>query len=221
MKFTVITLFPEFIENLESYSIIGRAIKEKKIELVTLNLRDFGRGNYHQVDDKPYGGGVGMLMRVDIVHKAIQAAKKKAHKNHKVILLSPEGKQFTQKTVESYAKIDEIIIICGHYEGFDQRIKNFVDEVVAVGQYVLSGGEIAAMAIVDSVSRQIEGVLGKDESKDMETFSSVDNKRIIEYPQFTRPEEYLGLRVPKILLEGNHLEIQKWREKNTKNTSLD
>jgi tRNA (guanine37-N1)-methyltransferase len=219
MQFTVITLFPEFVENIKNYSIIGRAIKEKKIDIKTINLRDFGIGRYKQVDDKPYGGGPGMLLRVDIMSAAIKSAKKLAPKA-KVVLLSPEGKTFNQKTAFKYAKSKNIILVCGHYEGFDERVKKYVDEVVSVGNYILSGGELPAMAIIDSISRLIPGVLGNSESLKNESFSSADNCKLaadnsFDFPQYTRPEVYKGEKVPEVLISGNHKEIEKWRHNMT------
>lgn len=215
MKFKVITLFPDFIRTLGQYSIIGRAIKNKKIKLETFDLRDFGLGSYKQVDDKPYGGGVGMLLRVDVAHNAIKKAKV-GSKTTKVIMLSPDGERFTQKLAEQLAKEKEIILLCGHYEGFDKRIENYIDMKISVGDYVLSGGEIASMTIIDAVSRQIDGVLGKTASKDIETFSIVDGKMISEYPQFTRPEIYDQNRVPEELLCGNPEKVSKWQKEHTK-----
>lgn len=207
MKFTIITLFPEFIQNLESYSVIGRAIRDEKIELEVINLRDFGIGSYKQVDDKPYGGGAGMLFRVDVVSRAIKFAKDKALKKNKVILLCPAGEVFTQKKAQAFKDTKELIIVCGHYEGFDRRIYNYVDEVISIGEYVLSGGEIAAMAIVDSVARLNEGVLGNADSLTEETFLSDK-----EYPQYTRPEEFEGKKVPDVLLSGDPKKISAWQK---------
>lgn len=207
MKFTIITLFPEFIQNLESYSVIGRAIRDEKIEFEVINLRDFGIGSYKQVDDKPYGGGAGMLFRVDVVSRAIKFAKDKALKKNKVILLCPAGEVFTQKKAQAFKDTKELIIVCGHYEGFDRRIYNYVDEVISIGEYVLSGGEIAAMAIVDSVARLNEGVLGNADSLTEETFLSDK-----EYPQYTRPEEFEGKKVPDVLLSGDPKKISAWQK---------
>lgn len=216
MKFTIITLFPDFIKSLEQYSIIGRAQKNKKIEISIINLREFGIGPHKQVDDKPYGGGVGMLLKVDVVSRAIKYARENAEDKHIVVMLSPEGKSYSQETVEKYTNFDEIIILCGHYEGFDARIADLVDQVVSIGPYVLTGGEIPAMAIVDSVSRHIGGVLGKDHSSETESFSLSEGKRIIEYPQYTRPEEFNGKKVPEILLSGDHKKISAWQESKKK-----
>ena len=210
MQFTIITLFPEFVENLKEYSIIGRAIKDKKIKLYSINLRDFGIGKHKQVDDKPYGGGPGMLLRADVMSAAIKKAKKGAPKT-KIILLSPEGEKFDQKMAASFVGQD-IILVCGHYEGFDERIKTLVDQVVSVGDYILSGGEIPAMVIVEAVSRLIPNVLGNSKSLDSESFST---EAPFDFPQYTRPEEFEGQNVPEILLSGNHNEIKKWREDKT------
>ncbi|MDH4358640.1 MAG: tRNA (guanosine(37)-N1)-methyltransferase TrmD [Candidatus Berkelbacteria bacterium] len=221
MKFKVITLFPEFIKRLEGYSIIGRAVKNKKIKIEAINLRDFGIGSYKQVDDKPYGGGLGMLLRVDVVGPAIESARKKTVKRSRVILLSPEGKKFNQESAEKFSSLDELTIVCGHYEGFDERIKEYTDEVVSIGDYILSGGEIPAMSIIDSVSRLIPGVLGKDMSSKTESFSKLEGKRIVESPQYTRPEEFKGKTVPKILLSGDHKKIEAWQKLNQREVLLD
>lgn len=219
MKFTIITLFPEFISNLEDYSIIGRAIKDKKIELNIINLRDFGLGSYKQVDDKPYGGGAGMLFRVDVLSRVISFAKKKAKKKHRVIILCPTGEKFRQKLASDYSKLDELILVCGHYEGFDHRIYQYADEIISVGDYVLSGGEIGAMAIIDSVSRLKSGVLGNPNSLNDESFnadSSDQSKTITEYPQYTRPEEFENQKVPEVLLSGDPKKIALWQKQQVK-----
>lgn len=213
MKFTVITLFEDTIQSLKQYSIIGKAIKDERITLKTINIRDFGLGSYRQVDDRPYGGGVGMLFRVDVISKAIKAAKSEAETNHKVILLCPTGEKFNQKKVLEYKDLDELIIVCGHYEGFDRRIYEYVDETVSVGDYVLSGGEIAAMAIIDSVSRYVDGVLGNKKSLDEESFSQNEGSPL-EYLQYTRPEEFEGKKVPAELLSGDPKKITEWQRNN-------
>ena len=220
MKFVVITLFPDFVKSLEQYSIIGRAIKDKKIKLQVINLRDFGIGKYKQVDDKPYGGGPGMLLRVDVMAKAIGQAKKTAPKS-KVVLLSPEGNKFDQAKAKSYAENKNLIIVCGHYEGFDERIKSYADEVVSLGDYVVSGGEIPAMIVIDAVYRLIPGVLGNPDSLANESFQiPAINYRLsttnYDFPQYTRPEKFEGAEVPEILISGNHREIEKWRKSNKK-----
>lgn len=214
MKFTIITLFPDIFTSLESYSVIGRAIGKEKITLNVINLRDFGIGNYHQVDDKPYGGNVGMLLRIDVLYQALEKAKGQALKNHKIFILSAEGKIYNQEKAESFTKLDEVILICGHYEGFDARIDKYIDGKISIGPYILTGGEIAAMSIIDSVSRLLPGVLGKDESSHEESFSSQDDRSLLEYPQYTRPFEFKGDKVPEELLSGDPKKIRKWQNEN-------
>lgn len=216
MKFTIITLFPDFFDCLKSYSVIGRAIRNKAIEVQTIDLHDFGLGSYSQVDDKPFGGGVGMLIRVDVAVEAIKIAKIHAAKNHKVILLSPSKTRFNQEIAENFCALDELIIFCAHYEGVDERVKNYVDEVISLGDFVLSGAETAAISIIDATARLNKGVLGKDESSLDESFSSLCGRNCLEYPQYTRPAEYEGQKVPQILMSGNHAEIEKWKKSKIK-----
>lgn len=216
MKFKVISLFPEFIDSLKTYSIIGRAINSKKIILEALQLRDFGLGKYKQVDDKPYGGGIGMLLRVDVIYRALKKVAPRKSKKRLTVLLSAQGEQFTQRIAEEMSGFDEIVLVCGHYEGHDQRIEELVDRKISLGKYVVSGGEIPAMIIIDSVSRLIPGVLGKDESSDIESYNLKDGQEILEFPQYTRPFDFKGKKVPDILLSGNHKKIDVWKEKNTK-----
>lgn len=219
MKFKVITLFPKFIESLKDYSIIGRAINSGNIVLETLDLRSFGLGKYKQVDDKPYGGGVGMLLRVDVMYKAIKKFAPRVSKKRRVILLSADGQIFTQRTAERLLEYEEIVLVCAHYEGHDKRIETYVDEKISLGKFVVTGGELPAMTIIDSVTRLIPGVLGKDESSEDESFSIKDNNETLEYPQYTRPFDFKGEKVPEILLSGNHKKIQGWKEKHTSLTS--
>lgn len=214
MKFKVITLFPDFVNNLKNYSIIGRAIGQGKIALETLDLRDFGLGKYKQVDDRPYGGGVGMLLRVDVMHKAIRKYAPRPSKKRRVILLSADGNIFTQRDAERLGKYDEIVLVCGHYEGHDQRIENFVDEKISLGKYIVTGGELPAMIMIDSIARLLPGVLGKDESSSDESFSMKDNNELLEYPQYTRPYDFKGYKVPDVLLSGDHKKIQAYLDKN-------
>ena len=220
MKFKVITLFPEFIKTLENYSVIGRAANKGIIKIEPINLRDFGLGSYKQVDDKPYGGGPGMLLRVDVLHQAIQKANLRSSKNRRIILLSPDGKTFDQAKAEELTNFNEIVLVCGHYEGFDARVEDFVDEKISVGNYIVSGGELPALTVIDAVSRLIPGVLGKDESNQDESFSQKDDERYLEYPQYTRPEEFRGKKVPDILISGDHQEIEKWRKQSRKPIDL-
>lgn len=215
MKITVLTLFPEILRVVLSSSIIGRAQKNKLLELSLVNIRDFATDKHKSVDDKPYGGGVGMIMRIDVVERAISNSKiniKNSKIKEKVVLLDPKGKLFNQTTARKYTRFDHIILVCGHYEGIDSRILHFVDESISIGPYILTGGEIPAMTIVDSVTRLLPGVLSKKEATINESYSK---KNVFEYPQYTRPDEYKGFSVPKILLSGNHEQIKKWKEKSS------
>lgn len=208
MKFSIITLFPEVFEPILNSSILKRAQKKGLLEFELVNLRDFGEGRHQVVDDKPYGGGTGMVLKADILAKALASIKK----YDKVILTSASGKPYKQNLAQKFSKLDHIVIICGHYEGVDQRfIDKYVGEEISIGDYVLTGGEIPAMAIVDSVTRLISGVLEKPEATAQESFS----EGLLEYPQYTRPQDFEGKKVPKILLSGNHAEIKKWRSQKS------
>lgn len=206
MKFNIITLFPETVQSLTDYSILGRAIEAKIVEIKTYNLRDFGIGKRGTVDDTPYGGGAGMVLKVDILDKAIEQVRTENLGTY-VILMTPKGEKYTQRAVKSLAKKKNITLVCGHYEGFDERVRELVDAEISIGDYVLSGGEIAAATIIDSVSRLIPGVLGGEDSASEESFE----KGLLEYPHYTNPREYKGMKVPEVLLSGNHAEIEKWR----------
>lgn len=207
MKFDVLTLFPEMFESLKT-SIIGKAIEKKLIEINITNIRDFSEDKHKKVDDTPYGGGAGMVMRADVVDKAYQSIKEK---NAKVIYMTPQGKKLNQQMVEKLSKETHLIILCGHYEGIDQRVLDkIVQEEISIGDYVLTGGEIPAMVLIDSVSRYVEGVL-KQDSKEEESFS----KGLLEYPQYTRPELFEGKAVPEVLLSGHHQNIAKWRKEKS------
>lgn len=214
MKFSVITLFPEMFSGVFDYSIIARAIKKGKIELNLVNLRDFGIGSHKIVDDKPYGGGVGMVLRVDVLNDAIKNTK--TNKGiEKVAIFDARGVIYSQKYAEEFSKLDHMILICGRYEGFDERIKSFVDYSVSIGDFVLTGGEIPAMAVIDSVARLIPKVLSKKEATIHESFSRKENGRVLEHAQYTRPEEYRGSRVPAVLLSGHAAKINEFREKQS------
>ncbi len=207
MKITITSLFPEMFDGPFSHSIIKRAKEKGKINIEFINLRDFGLGKHKIVDDTPYGGGAGMILRVDVLVNAINHAKEKRIKGkQKVILLSPHGKTFNQKMAKRYSMLDHLILVCGHYEDFDARIRNFIDDEVSIGDYVLTGGEIPAMVITDSVARLVKGVL-KDGVTDNESFSTY-----LEFSQFTKPENYKNINVPKVLLSGNHQKINAWRK---------
>lgn len=206
MKFDVLTLFPEMFDALKS-SIIERAAKKDLIEVNLINIRDFSKDKHKHVDDTPYGGGAGMIMMPDVV----EAAYKSLDSNDaKVIFMSPKGKTLTQNKVKELAKEKHLVILCGHYEGIDQRVLDeIVDEEISIGDYVLTGGELPAMCLIDSVSRYVDGVLSADSIME-ESFSNEDN--LLEYPQYTRPLEFNGVRVPDVLTSGNHQEIDRWRK---------
>ena len=207
MKFDVLTLFPEMFGILNQ-SIIGKAIEKELIDINLINIRDFSKDKHKKVDDTPYGGGAGMVMKPDVVYDAYKSVK---DKNAKVIYMSPQGKTLNQKKVEELAKESHLIILCGHYEGIDQRVLDkIVDEEISIGDYVLTGGEIPAMVLIDSVSRYVKGVLN-EESIQEESFSN----GLLEYPQYTRPEIFEGVKVPEILLSGHHENIEKWRKEKS------
>src|SRR3989344_1768871 len=211
LSIKIITLFPQFIESfVEVFGIVKRAIKLKLLKIQAINLREFGLDQRQTVDDRPYGGGVGMVLRPDVLLKAIARAKGQGLRaKSRTILLTPQGKKFSQKDAHRLAKYDNLILICGRYEGFDERIRQFVDEEISIGDYVLMGGELPALVISETVMRLRPGILGKLESTDNESFS----EGILEYPQYTKPELFRAkgiglraktLRVPKVLLTGHH-----------------
>lgn len=212
MKISILTLFPEMFAGPFNYSIIKNAIKKKFVEINFINIRDFGIGRHKIVDDKPYGGGRGMILRADVLEKAIEKAKIIGCAKQKVVLLDPAGKTFNQKKAIELSRLSHLIFVCGHYEGIDERVKKFVDEVISIGDFVTTGGEIPTMLIVDSVIRLIKNVLPKN-VVDEESFSnSIGGKVYLEHPQYTRPKTFKKLIVPKILLSGNHKAIRKWKE---------
>ncbi len=213
MKFDILTLFPEMFEAI-SHSILGKAQEKDLININLVNIRDFSQNKHKKVDDTPYGGGAGMVMMPDVVYRAYQSIyTKKA----KVIYMSPQGKKLNQAKVQELSKEEHIIILCGHYEGIDQRVLDkIVDEEISIGDYVLTGGELPAMVLIDSVSRYIDGVIAGESVKE-ESFSD----GLLEYPQYTRPEVFEGERVPEVLLSGHHENIKKWRkEKSLQITAL-
>ncbi|OQA03516.1 MAG: tRNA (guanine-N(1)-)-methyltransferase [bacterium ADurb.Bin400] len=201
-----------------SESIIGRATERGVIGLKFHQLRDFAEDKHKTVDDTPYGGGPGMVLKVDVVDRALthikEGIKERSGTMPKVILLTPQGQPFSQRKAEQLSGHEDIVLICGHYEGYDERIREYlVDEEISLGDYVLSGGEIAAMAVIDATARLVPGVLGKEESSSEESFSLQDDHghQLLEYPVYTRPENYKGWTVPEILKSGHHEEIKKWR----------
>lgn len=211
MKFDVITLFPKMFESPFEESIIGRAIKNKLIEIKTHDMRRWAWNSYGAVDDRPYGGGVGMLIRVDVIDNALKSIKRE--KNCRVVLTSARGKKFDQAKAEEWSKLDQIIIVCGRYEGFDQRVADLlVDEEISIGDYVLTGGEIPAMVMIDTTARLLNSVLGKNESSKVESFSLPN--RVTEFSQYTRPDVYLGKSVPEVLKSGDPKKIDEWQNLN-------
>ncbi len=212
MQFDIITIFPTIFDSYFNESILKRAQVNKKITIKIHNLRDYTTDKHKTTDDKPYGGGPGMVMKVEPIYKCLKKIRKK--RKSKTILLSAKGKLFNQPLAKRYTKLDQLLLICGHYEGVDERVKRYIDEELSIGQYVLTGGEIPAMAVVDAVTRLLPGVLGDKNSTKEETFSK--NLQYIEYPHYTRPENFQGQKVPKILLSGNHQSIKKWRDKNSR-----
>jgi tRNA (guanine37-N1)-methyltransferase len=232
MTFHIITIFPEIFSSYFNESILKRAQDAGKIEIKIYNLRDWAYDKHKTVDDTPYGGGAGMVMKIDVLYKAVSSIKYQVLKereknilntkylilNTKTILLSAKGKTWNQFLAKEHAVLEDIILICGHYEGVDERITDFIDEEISIGDYVLTGGEIPAMAIIDSITRLIPGVLGNEESPINESFSE---SGILEHPHYTRPEIFIddeGIEhsVPDVLLSGDHKKIAEWRKKNNK-----
>ena len=211
-KFQVITLFPEMFTGVFENSMMWKAQKDKIVELSTINLRDFGLGPRKQVDDTPYGGGDGMLLKPEPLFAAVEKAKEN-DPSAKVLLMTPRGDRWRQSLAQEYANTDQgYIFICGRYEGYDERITTLVDAEISVGDYVLTGGELPAMTIIDSIVRLIPGVLGGETSAEIESFS---DGATLEFPQYTRPAEFRGMKVPDVLLNGHHAEIAKWRTENS------
>lgn len=211
-KFQVITLFPEMFTGVFENSMMWKAQKDAIVKLSTVGLRDFGLGPRKQVDDMPYGGGDGMLLKPEPLFAAVEQAKIN-DPSAKVLLMTPRGERWKQATAQSYADNEHgYIFICGRYEGYDERILELVDAEISVGDYVLTGGELPAMTIIDSIVRLIPGVLGGESSAEIESFSDGET---LEFPQYTRPAEFRGMKVPDVLLSGNHGEIAKWRQANS------
>ena len=211
MKFTIITLFPGMFEGVLNQSMLWKAQDRKLVEFELIDLREFGLGPRRQVDDTPYGGGDGMLLKPEPIFAAVEQAKQK-HPAAKVVLMTPKGINWNQAQAKKFSTAGEdYIIICPHYEGYDERIISLVDYQICLGKFILTGGEIPAMAFIDSLVRLIPGVLGGETSAEIESFSDGDN---YEYPQYTRPEVFRDMKVPEVLLSGNHGEIAKWRAEN-------
>jgi tRNA (guanine37-N1)-methyltransferase len=213
VKIQIITLFPEMFEAVLSSSMLGRAKEKGLVSYELIDLREFGLGPRRQVDDTPYGGGDGMLLMIEPLVSAIEKAKA-SDPSAKVILPSPRGETFKQSNAKTLVNEKGLIIVCPRYEGYDERVMNWIDQVYSIGNYVLTGGELPAMVITDAVVRLIPGVLGGENSTEIESFQ--DDDQNVEFPQYTRPEEFKDLTVPSVLLSGNHAEIESWRKDNSK-----
>ena len=212
MNFHILTLFPEMVIQGLRTSIIGRAMEKKLLTIEAVNIRDFAENKHNRVDDYTYGGGAGMLMQAEPVYGAYQSVTEKVKQSPRVIYLSPQGQTFSQTMAEEFAREEELIFLCGHYEGIDERVlEEIVTDYVSIGDYVLTGGELPAMVMIDAISRLIPGVLHNDESAEFESFQD----SLLEYPQYTRPEEWHGKKVPEILLSGHHANVEKWRREQS------
>ena len=218
MKFHVLTLFPDMITDGLGTSVTGRAIDRGTIQVNAINIRDYSRDKHKHVDDYPYGGGAGMVMQPEPVYLAYEDLTKQSGSRPRVIYVTPQGATFTQSMAEEFAKEEELVFLCGHYEGVDERIlEEIVTEYVSIGDYVLTGGELPAMVMIDAISRLIPGVLNNDESAEFESFH--DN--LLEHPHYTRPVEFRGKRVPDVLLSGHHANIEKWRREQSLKRTLE
>lgn len=212
MKFHVLTLFPEMIEECMRYSITGRAIERGIFSLEAVNIRDFAENKHHKVDDYPYGGGAGMLMQAEPVYLACQHLQEQAGHPLRTIYLTPQGNTFTQEMAREFAKEEDLVFLCGHYEGIDERVlEECVTDYVSIGDYVLTGGELPALVMMDTISRLVEGVLNNEDSAQTESFEGA----LLEYPQYSRPEIWRGKAVPEVLLSGHHANIEKWRREQS------
>ncbi|HHT97198.1 MAG TPA: tRNA (guanosine(37)-N1)-methyltransferase TrmD [Clostridiales bacterium] len=212
MNFHILTLFPEMINQGLNTSIIGRAINNEIISINTVDIRDFTKDKHKKVDDYPYGGGAGMLMQAQPIYDAYQNVIKKINNKTKVVYLTPQGKLFNQEKAKSLAKEEDLIILCGHYEGIDERVLDLiVTDYLSIGDYVLTGGELPAMVMIDAISRNVSGVLNNELSTECESLE----ENLLEYPQYTRPDDFIGHKVPEVLLSGNHANIKKWRRQES------
>ena len=210
MHYYVMTLFPEMIEYIMAQSIIGRALSDELIKLKIINIRDYAKNRYRQVDDYPYGGGAGMLMQADPIYSAYKDICNGLEKKPRLIYTTPQGRLFNQDLAKELAKEEELIFLCGHYEGVDERVLELTDaESISIGDYVLTGGELPSVVMMDAISRMIKGVLSNEDSAEFESFED----GLLEYPQYTRPSIYEGMEVPEILLSGHHKNIEEWKRK--------
>lgn len=217
MNFHVLTLFPEMVMNGLSTSIIGRAMNRGILSIEAINIRDYAENKHNRVDDYPYGGGAGMVMQPGPVYRAWEDLKNRIGKTPRVIYMTPQGRVFNQQVAEELAKEEDLVFLCGHYEGIDERVlEMIVTDQISAGDYVLTGGELPAMMMIDCISRLVPGVLNNDVSAEFETFH--DN--LLEYPQYTRPEEFMGKTVPEVLRSGHHANIEKWRREKSLERTL-
>lgn len=216
MQFDVLTIFPEIIECYLKYGVVGRILNKGLAKVNLYNIRDFSTDKHKKVDDYPYGGGAGMVMQIEPMYNAINHIKSDG-KKRKVVLLSPQGRRFNQQAAQEFLNDGKaLLLICGRYEGIDERIKYLIDEEISIGDYVLSGGELPALVIIDSIVRLIPGALGDEMSAREDSFS----RKFLDYPQYTRPKEFNGMRVPNVLLSGNHRKIELWRRKESLRNTL-
>lgn len=212
MQFYIMTLFPEMVMDGLNTSIIGRASKKNLIQIEAVNIRDYAYNKHNSVDDYPYGGGAGMLMQAEPVYQAYEAVKEKTQNRPRVVYLSPQGRTFNQEMAEEFAQEEELVLLCGHYEGIDERVlEEIVTDYVSIGDYVLTGGELPAMVMVDAIARLVPEVLHNDVSAEFESFQD----HLLEYPQYSRPEIWHEKRVPEVLLSGHHANIEKWRREQS------
>ncbi|MFE8695206.1 tRNA (guanosine(37)-N1)-methyltransferase TrmD [Cytobacillus sp. FJAT-53684] len=212
MKIDVLTLFPEMFTGVFGHSILKRAAEQKSVEYNVVNFREYADNKHQTVDDYPYGGGAGMVLKPQPIFDAVADLREKGSSSPRVILLCPQGERYTQKKAEELAKLDHLLFICGHYEGYDERIReHVVTDEISIGDFVLTGGELGAMVVIDSVVRLLPGVLGKEESHLSDSFST----GLLEHPHYTRPADFRGMKVPDVLISGNHRLIDEWRTKES------
>jgi tRNA (guanine37-N1)-methyltransferase len=208
MRFDVLTVFPDLVKGVFQYGVIGKAIESGRIQLKVWDLREFAEGSYRQTDDAPYGGGGGMVMKPEPIARAVEDISQEGPMKPWRILMTPQGRRFDQQAAEELLNRERLLLICGRYEGVDERVRDaFVDDEISIGDYVLSGGEIPAMAVIETLGRLVPGVLGNEDSAENDSFST----GMLDYPHYTRPPEFRGMRVPDVLLSGNHEEISRWR----------
>ena len=221
LRLDVITLFPDAFRSVLDASIVGRALREGHVEVILTNLRDFASDARGTVDDKPFGGGPGMVLLCEPVFRAVEHVQGLDARRGHVVLLTPQGQRLAQARVRALSARERLILVCGHYEGFDERIRTLADAEVSIGDYVLTGGELPAMVVIDAVARLVPGVLGAEDGTREESFSETVADGGLEYPQYTRPRDFRGMAVPEVLLSGNHAEIARWRSQQARARTAD